>query len=63
MWIVQALEIADAEANACDRCDAYTASVAGFPSRQRRAEDHEARERAEYERLRQKFEIKPPEGG
>lgn len=47
------------EAQACERCDAYTASITGFPSRKRRAEDAEARDRAEYERLKAKFETKP----
>ena len=40
------------EAQQCDQCDSYVSGIAGFPSRKRIAEDHEAAERAEYERLR-----------
>lgn len=44
------------EASQCVRCDEYMASVTGFPSRKRRAEMDEERDRSEYDRLRKKFE-------
>jgi hypothetical protein len=44
------------EAEACERCDEFIAGVTGFPSRKRQVEDHERRERAEYERLKAKFD-------
>lgn len=43
------------EAEACDRCDEYVSARTGFPSRKRRAEDKERRERAELERLQKKY--------
>jgi len=53
------------EAEACDRCDDYVCGVSGFPTRRQLAESDELRERAEYERLRKKFEgsdAAPPTG-
>lgn len=44
------------EAQECERCDEYIASVTGFPSRKRMAEDDEARDRNEYNRLKAKFD-------
>jgi hypothetical protein len=43
------------EAEACERCDEFVASVTGFPSRKRQAAQNEVHERAEYERLKAKF--------
>lgn len=43
------------EANACERCDEYCSSITGFPSRRRRAEDAERREREEFDRLKAKY--------
>lgn len=43
------------EAEGCDKCDEYTASVTGFPSKKRVAEMREERDRKEYERLHAKF--------
>jgi hypothetical protein len=44
------------EAQECERCDEYIASVTGFPSKKRMAESDNERDRAEYERLKGKFE-------
>lgn len=43
-----------AEAEACEQCDEFMASVTGFPSRKALADD-EQRERALYERLKAKY--------
>lgn len=43
------------EAEQCERCDEYVSGWTGFPSRKRAAEQRDARERAEYERLKAKF--------
>ncbi len=43
------------EAQACERCDEFVSSVAGFPSRQRQAGDDERRDSAEFDRLKTKF--------
>lgn len=44
------------EAEACDACDEYVSRMSGFPSRKRQAEMEDASDRAEYERLKKKFE-------
>ncbi len=44
------------EAMECDLCDEYTSKVSGFPTRKAQAEAEEARDRAEYERLKTKYE-------
>ena len=43
------------EAEECDRCDEFVSAMSGFPSRKREAEDRARRERAEYDRLKEKF--------
>ena len=43
------------EAEACELCDEYVSSVAGFPSKKRMREDQEKHERAELERLKAKY--------
>lgn len=45
-----------AEAEACDRCDAYVSSVTGFPTRKDATLQSETRDRVTYERLKAKFE-------
>ena len=45
-----------AECLECERCDAYTSRITGFMSRKQRAEAQEKQDRAEYERLKAKFE-------
>lgn len=49
------------EAEECDRCDEYTSRVTGMPSRRRYEAMKERSERAEYERLKAKFD--PPVAG
>ena len=44
------------EAEACDQCDEFCSRMAGFPSRKRMAEDHAIREKADYERLKAKYD-------
>lgn len=44
------------EAENCDACDEYVSRMSGFPSRKRTAENRERHERAEFERLKGKFE-------
>lgn len=44
------------EARQCDRCDEFTSSVSGFPSRKAEAAETERRERAELQRLKGKYE-------
>lgn len=44
------------EAAACEHCDEYVAEITGFPSRKKRSEEEESRDRAEYERLKAKYE-------
>lgn len=44
------------EAESCERCDEFTAGVAGFPSRKRQREIDEAKDRRQYARLKAKFE-------
>lgn len=43
------------EAEACDLCDEFIASVTGMPSRKRMAEDDDRRDRAEFDRLKAKY--------
>ena len=45
-----------AEAMACERCDEYCSKITGFPTRKKKAEMDEARDRKEYKRLKQKYE-------
>ena len=45
-----------AEASACEACNEYVSRMAGFPSRKRQAELDEEHDRAEYERLKAKYE-------
>ena len=47
-------------AEACDACDEYVSRWSGFPSRKRQAEDREKRERAEFDRLKEKFGDEKP---
>lgn len=44
----------------CDRCDDFCSKLAGFPSKRSHAEQKEKEERAEYERLKAKFDPPPP---
>ena len=44
------------EAEACETCDAYVSGISGFSSRKATAEARERHERAEYDRLKAKFE-------
>ena len=44
------------EATNCDKCDEFCSGVTGFMSRKKVAELRLARERAEFERLKAKFE-------
>lgn len=44
------------EAAECVACDEYTSGVSGFPSRKKMAAHNEARDRAEFDRLKDKFE-------
>lgn len=44
-----------AEAQECERCNEFIASVTGFPSKKRMAENEERRDRAEYDRLKAKY--------
>jgi hypothetical protein len=44
------------EAEECERCDEFVASVTGFPSKKRQQEDRDAQDRREYDRLRAKFD-------
>lgn len=46
------------EARACVECDEYVSGVSGFPSRKRQLELDEEHGRAEYERLKTKYEPK-----
>lgn len=46
------------EALECERCDEFCASVTGFPSRKRNAELREERDRADYDRLKAKYEAR-----
>lgn len=46
------------EAEQCEACDDYVSQISGFPSRRRQAESDESRDRAEYERLKTKYEKK-----
>jgi hypothetical protein len=45
-----------AEAESCDKCDEFVNQVAGFPSKKHLRETEDQRDRAEYERLKKKFE-------
>lgn len=47
------------EAQECERCDEFVSQWSGFPSKRRQREMDEARERKEYERLKEKFENSP----
>jgi hypothetical protein len=47
-----------AEAEQCERCDEFTASCTGFPSKARLQQENEQRDRKEFDRLKAKFE--PP---
>lgn len=44
------------EAQQCERCDEYCSRMAGMPSKKARAETEEASDRAEYERLKAKYD-------
>ena len=44
------------EAQACDRCDEFTAGITGFPSRRRKVEMREELDRREFEWLKDKYE-------
>lgn len=48
------------EALECERCDDYCSRIAGFPSRREQDALYEAEEKAEYERLKAKFDPPPP---
>ena len=44
------------EAQACERCDEFTAGITGFPSRRRKVEMREELDRREFEWLKDKYE-------